>query len=174
MIEKMGGEIQVNSKKGSGTEAIVYLDFERIKGEYKERTMAELDIQVLDNKRVLLGEDNAMNAKVALCMLEAKGMHVDHAENGQIVVEMFEKSAPGYYDILLMDVRMPVMDGQKATEIIRGMDRPDAKTVPIIAMTANAYIQDVEECRRVGMNAHIAKPIDMKVMYETLIENINN
>ena len=103
-----------------------------------------------------------------------RDMEVDHAENGKVVVEMFDKSPLNYYDAILMDVRMPVMDGLQATEEIRKLNRADAKTVPIIAMTANAFDEDVQRSLQAGMNAHLSKPVEPEHMYHTLQEFIKN
>ena len=113
-----------------------------------------------------------INAEVVKELLGLRDVIVDHAENGKIVVEMFEKSEPDYYDAILMDVRMPELDGLAATEAIRTLDRPDAKTVPIIAMTANAFDEDVQRSLQAGMNAHLSKPVESDHLYRTLEELI--
>ena len=104
-------------------------------------------------------------------IIKIKGAEIDHAENGRLVLETFANSAPKYYDAILMDVRMPVMDGLSATEAIRALPRPDAKTIPIIAMTANVFDEDVERSLKAGMNAHLSKPIEPELLYKTL-ENL--
>ena len=109
---------------------------------------------------MLLAEDNELNREIAVALLTRKGLIVDEAENGQICVDKFTKSAVGYYDVVLMDLRMPVMNGYEATKAIRALDREDAK-LPIIAMTADAFAEDMQHCLEVGMNAHMAKPIDI-------------
>jgi CheY-like chemotaxis protein len=108
---------------------------------------------------VLLCEDNYLNTEIAAHLLREEGMQVVCAENGAAGAELFAASAPGYFDAVLMDLRMPVLDGYGATAKIRGMDRPDAASVPIIAMTADAFADDIARCRAAGMNAHVAKPI---------------
>ena len=123
-------------------------------------------------KRVLLVEDNQINTEVATMLLEAKGFAVDTAGNGLRALELFSKSQPGAYDAILMDIRMPVMDGLTAADGIRHLSNPDARTVPIIAMTANAFDDDVEKSRTAGMNAHLAKPIDARRLYQTLYDFI--
>ena len=115
----------------------------------------------LTGRRVLLAEDNELNWEIAHDLLEELGLELDWAENGQIAVERFQGSAPGYYDAVLMDIRMPVMNGYEATRAIRALDREDAG-LPIIAMTADAFAEDVKRCLDAGMNAHIAKPIDVR------------
>lgn len=126
----------------------------------------------LDGKRILLAEDYFINAEIVKELMSIRGAEVDHAENGRIVLEMFEKSEPGYYDAVLMDVRMPEMDGLEATSAIRALNRPDAKTVPIIAMTANAFDEDVQRSLQAGMNAHLSKPVESEHLYMTLEELI--
>ena len=122
----------------------------------------------LAGRRVLLAEDMMINAEIMIELLEMRDMKTDHAENGQIVVDMFAQSAEHYYDAILMDVRMPVMDGLEATAVIRALSRPDAKTIPIIAMTANAFDMDVQRSLQAGMNAHLSKPVEPERLYETL------
>ena len=122
----------------------------------------------LAGRHILLAEDMLINAEIMKELLGMRDMIVDHAENGQIVVDMFAHSAENYYDAVLMDVRMPVMTGLEATVAIRALDRPDAKTVPIIAMTANAFDEDVQRSLQAGMNAHLSKPVEPDHLYETL------
>ena len=128
----------------------------------EERTMPDWK-----GKRILLTEDNELNWEVASTLLQEYGFDLDWAENGQECVDRFKESAPGYYDVVLMDIRMPVMNGYEAAGIIRGMDRPDAD-IPIIAMTADAFSEDIQKCLASGMNAHIAKPLDMKEVLRVL------
>ena len=122
----------------------------------------------LTGKRILVAEDICINTEIMVQLLEMKNMVAECAENGQIAVEMFQKSRVNYYDAILMDVRMPVMNGLEAATIIRSLDREDAKTVPIIAMTASAFDEDVQRSLQAGMNAHLSKPIEMERLYETL------
>ena len=126
--------------------------------------------QVFDftGRRVLLAEDNRLNALITKELLEKKNFTVDTAVNGAKAVEMFDAADAGYYDAILMDVRMPVIDGLEATRTIRAMGKPDSSTIPIIAMTANAFQEDIHSCLEAGMNAHLAKPIETPVMYRTL------
>lgn len=114
-----------------------------------------------DNVKILLAEDNELNWEIANELLSERGLDIDHAENGKICAEMFEKSEVGYYKAILMDIRMPEMSGYEASEAIRAMDRPD-NDIPIIAMTADAFSEDVKRCIDAGMNAHTAKPIDVE------------
>ena len=126
----------------------------------------------LKGKRILLAEDIFINAEIINQLLVMKDAQLDHANNGRVAVEMFAESAPNYYDAILMDVRMPEMDGLEATAAIRKLDRPDAQRVPIIAMTANAFDEDVQHSLQVGMNAHLSKPVEPEHLYSTLEELI--
>ena len=125
----------------------------------------------LTGRRVLLAEDVAVNAEIMMMVLSMREMQVEHAENGRIAVELFAGHEPGYYDAILMDMRMPEMDGLEATRKIRGMDRKDAKEIPIIALTANAFDEDVQSSMQAGLNAHLSKPVEPETLFETL-ENL--
>ena len=122
----------------------------------------------LTGRRILLAEDMAVNAEIMMMVLAMREMEADHAENGRIAVEKFSEHEPGYYDAILMDMRMPEMDGLEATTAIRNMDREDAKTIPIIALTANAFDEDVQRSMQAGLNAHLSKPVEPEVLFETL------
>ena len=136
-------------------------------GIFREKQSASLA-----GRRILLAEDIEANAEIMMDILEMEEMTTDHAENGKIVLEMFEKSAAGTYDAILMDIRMPEMDGLEAAAAIRALDRPDAKTIPIIALTANAFDEDVQRSLQAGMNAHLSKPVEPDHLYRTLGELI--
>ena len=140
----------------------------------KRQTVPEKKVVELEGRKILVVEDMPVNAEIMMMILEMRGMISDHAENGKIAVEKFAESPPGFYDAILMDIRMPVMDGLKATEAIRALDHPDAKTVPIIAMTANAFDEDVQRSLKAGMNAHLTKPADPEHLYKTLQELIRD
>ena len=125
----------------------------------------------LKGRRVLLAEDMPINAEIIMMVLSMREMEAEHAENGQVAVKLFAEHEPGYYDAILMDMRMPVMDGLEATRTIRTMNRADAKTVPIIALTANAFDEDVQRSMQAGLNAHLSKPVEPEALFETL-ENL--
>lgn len=133
----------------------------------------EKELVDLTGKRILLAEDMFVNAEIVKEILKMQDMEVDHGENGQQVLDMFAKSPPNYYDAVLMDIRMPIMDGLTAAEKIRALDRDDAKTVPIIALTANAFDEDVQRSLQAGMNAHLTKPVEPEHLYQTLTEYIS-
>ena len=142
---------------------------------HRKKQSAEKSAPVtLDGRRVLVVEDMAVNAEIMMMLLEMHGMIPEHAENGQIAVDMFKEKPPEYYSAILMDIRMPVMDGLKATETIRALDRADAKTIPILAMTANAFDEDVQRSLQAGMNAHLAKPVDTEALFSQLKEFMKN
>ena len=124
--------------------------------------------QLLSGKRILIAEDVDQNAEILADLLELEGMTSERAANGKDAVELFNEKPVNYFDAILMDVRMPVMDGLSATGAIRSLDKADARTVPIIAMTANVFDEDVERSLQAGMNAHLSKPIEPNVLYETL------
>ena len=147
-------------------------EFERLARKNNMTLFREKKRADLKGRRILLAEDIFINAEIMKELLTMKEALIDHAENGRLAVEAFENSAPGYYDAVLMDVRMPEMDGLEAARRIRDLEREDAKRVPIIAMTANAFDEDVQRSLQVGMNAHLSKPVDPEHLYQTLEELI--
>ncbi len=147
-------------------------EFERIARKNSMSLFNEKSRADLKDRHILMAEDVLINAEIMEQIIMVRGAGIDHAENGKIVLDMFNKSEEGYYDAILMDVRMPEMDGLAATEAIRALDRPDAKKIPIIAMTANAFDEDVQRSLQVGMNAHLSKPVEPDRLYQTLEELI--
>ena len=147
-------------------------EFERIARRNNMALFRERKRADLKDKHILLAEDVIINAEIMKKILEFKGAVIDHAENGKLCLDMFANSSAGFYDAILMDVRMPEMDGLEATAAIRKLDRPDSKIVPIIAMTANAFDEDVQRSLQVGMNAHLSKPVETERLYQTLEELI--
>ncbi len=147
-------------------------EFERIARKNNMSLFKEKKRASLKGRRILMAEDVFINAEIMKQIILMREAEIDHAENGKIALEMFEKSTVGYYDAILMDVRMPEMDGLEATAAIRALDRPDAKTTPVIALTANAFDEDVQRSLQVGMNAHLSKPVDAEHLYKTLEELI--
>ena len=173
MIELMGGSIQVESRLGIGTKFTVDLSFDIASKEEvygSQDTIKSSAIHTIKGKRILLVEDNELNAEIAKTVLEDVGALITRAENGQQALELFKEKPTGTFDAILMDLMMPVMDGYTATRKIRLLERSDAKTIPIIAMTANAFQEDAEKCIAVGMNAHLAKPLDIEKMKTIICE----
>lgn len=169
LVDLMGGTIAVKSELGVGSEFVIELDFERVDDSLAREKERERQTQSLRGRHVLLCEDNAMNREIATRLLQMEGMTVTAAENGQKGLDRFNEEPAGTFDAILMDIRMPVMDGRDATRAIRGMDRPDARTIPIVAMSADAYDDDVLKSLESGMNAHIAKPVDPEKLFDTLV-----
>lgn len=176
----MGGSIHVTSVQGSGSTFTVDLPFGKVKESGELARFSDIngrddlakDCYVIDydfkGKRILLVEDNELNREIAEELIGATGASVESAEDGVQAVEMFKESAEGYYDLILMDVQMPHMDGYEATRCIRALGRSDAQKVPIFAMTANAFAEDVQKSREAGMNAHISKPLDIRAVYKQM------
>jgi signal transduction histidine kinase len=173
LIDAMGGTIHVKSALGKGTSFIFVLTFDAIYSYQMPRKVAKADVtlrhpDVLKGKRVLLCEDNPLNQEITKAILGEKGVIVELANNGLLGVKAFKESPVGYFDGILMDIHMPEMDGYDATRAIRALSKLDAKKVPIIAMTADAFAEDVKKCLEAGMNGHISKPIDPRQIYSTL------
>lgn len=169
LIDQMGGTIDVASEENKGTTFVLTLTFEIAPKpdmpESEEVTDADVSLSGLN---ILLVEDNELNAEIAETLLSDRGMNITLARDGQQAVRIFEENAPNTFDAILMDLMMPIMDGYSATKAIRELDRPDAASVPIIAMTANAFDEDVKRCLEAGMNAHLSKPLDMDKLIEVL------
>ena len=170
LVMLMNGTIEVESKLGKGTRFTITIPF-RISTE--KHTVGEVTPEQisreLSGKRILLAEDNDLNAEIACSILQEEGFVVDRAEDGIVCVDMLSKSAPGYYDLILMDIQMPNMNGYKATRVIRNLEDPVKANIPIVAMTANAFEEDKKNALNAGMNAHLAKPIDLASLNHTLL-----
>ena len=172
IVGYLGGKIELESRKGVGTTVIMTVPFRiGITEPFKKRTVHE-GIS-LEGKRALVAEDNELNMEIVKFMLEDHGIIVDCAEDGLEAVKKFEENEPGYYDVIYMDIMMPNMNGWDATRKIRSMQRPDAGTIPIIAMSANAFAEDIINSRISGMNRHIAKPLDAESVLNVFKECIN-
>ena len=168
LVEKMGGAITFESEEGTGTTFVIRVPF-RIdtdrdsKVETGEKTEASIR-----GLHILLAEDNELNMEIAEFMLQNEGVELTKAWDGQEAVELFRKSEPGEFDVILMDIMMPVMNGYEAAKMIRSLDREDAKTIPIIAMTANAFTEDRIRAKEAGMDEHVAKPVDVELLIKVI------
>lgn len=169
LLEKMNGNIDVSSERGVGSTFVITIPFKLAESEklnMKEESFAR-DLSI-DGVKVLLVEDNELNAEVAKTLLEDMGADITLALDGKQAVDMFAASPAGEFDIIITDVMMPVMDGIEEAKTIRGLDHPDAKSIPIVAMTANVFAEDINNCIAAGMNAHIAKPLNMTRLLVTI------
>lgn len=170
LVEKMGGTISFESKEGTGTTFVIRIPFQ-IDADMKDRTETEEKTETsIQGLHVLLTEDNELNMEIAEFVLQNEGAVVTKAWNGQKAVDIFRKSRPGEFDAILMDIMMPVMNGYEAAKMIRSLDREDAKVIPIIAMTANAFTEDKMRAKEAGMDEHIAKPVDGKLLVKVINE----
>lgn len=177
LVHLMQGTITCHSVEGQGTEFVIILkakladkcQITAVKKVQQEETTA-----CLQGKRVLLVEDHPINAQISTKLLECKGVIVDHAENGKEALEVFAATAEGYYDAVLMDIQMPVMDGITVTKLIRKLERWDAASIPIVAMTANAFAEDVQKSLDAGMNAHLSKPVEPERLYALLCDLLSS
>ena len=170
LVEKMGGSITFKSKEGAGTTFLIRVPFKIDLGADKREKQKDISEKSLKGLHILLAEDNELNMEIAEFMIRNEGAVVTKAWNGQEAVERFRKSRPGEIDVILMDIMMPVMSGYEATQIIRSMGREDAKVIPIIAMTANAFTEDRLRAKEAGMDEHIAKPIDANKLVKAIHE----
>ena len=172
-VDLMGGKIEVSSKKGIGstfTVEIPLLIAEQVQAEEKEKLRKDIDLHGL---HVLLAEDNDLNAEIAVSLLEEQGMIITRAADGKSALAQFCNTAPGTFDLILMDIMMPEMNGYETTKAIRNLpDRPDGKEIPIIAMTANAFAEDVQAALNAGMDDHVAKPVDMEIITSVITKYV--
>ena len=168
LVEKMSGTISFESKEGTGTTFVIRIPF-RIDTDMKDRTEAEEKTETsIHGLHVLLTEDNELNMEIAEFVLQNEGADVTKAWDGQEAVELFRNSEPGEFDVILMDIMMPVMNGYETTKMIRSLDREDAKAIPIIAMTANAFTEDRIKAKEAGMDEHVAKPVDVELLIKVI------
>ena len=170
LFEQMGGSIEVFSKLGEGSTFVITLPFERAQ-ELKTTVIEKTERESIQDIKILLAEDNELNQEVARILLE-EGAKVFCVNNGQKAVEAFSTHPAGSYDLILMDIMMPVMGGYEATRQIRRLDRTDAQSIPIIALTANAFAEDIQHAIDAGMNAHVAKPLNIKTIKKIIINQL--
>ena len=173
LVEKMGGTITFESEEGAGTTFVIRIPFKIDLDVDKSKEQKDLSEKTIKGLHILLAEDNELNMEIAEFMFQNEGAEVTKAWNGLEAVEIFEKSRPGEFDVILMDIMMPVMNGYNATKRIRSMDREDAKEIPIIAMTANAFTEDRIRAKEAGMDEHISKPVDGNLLVKVIHELLN-
>ena len=169
LIETMGGTITFESENGAGTTFVIRIPFKiDLNSDKREEKKDVSDGKSIKGLHILLAEDNELNMEIAEFMLQNEGADVSKAWNGQEAVELFRNSEPGEFDVILMDIMMPIMDGYEAAKMIRSLDREDAKTIPIIAMTANAFTEDRIRAKEAGMDEHVAKPVDVELLIKVI------
>ena len=169
LVDLMRGEIRMESEVGKGTDFTIILSFAIDREYYDEKNHRKPEENSLQNVRILVVEDNELNMEIAEFMLTEKGADITKAGNGQEAVDIFRSSGEGFFDLILMDIMMPVMDGLEAARQIRALDRKDASTIPIFAMSANSFDDDMQRSREAGMNEHLSKPLDAKKMIATIL-----
>ena len=171
-VDAMGGTIDITSEEGKGTEIIVRIRHRLAEApqEQEDQSTIQYPPELFADKRILLAEDNSLNREIAIAILEGVGLKTDIAENGAIAVEKIAVSPSGYYDAVLMDIQMPVMDGYTATRQIRALPNKFHSRIPVIAVSANAFDEDMEASYEAGMNGHLAKPIIESELLKTLGE----
>ena len=174
LVEKMGGTITFESKEGVGTTFVIRVPFKIDMEADKCEKQTDVSEKCIKGLHILLAEDNELNMEIAEFMLQNEGADVTKAWNGQEAVELFRKSKPGEFDVILMDIMMPVMNGYEATKLIRFLDREDARMIPIIAMTANAFTEDRLRAKEAGMDEHIPKPVDVKLLLKVIHKLMEN
>ena len=174
LVEKMGGTITFESEEGVGTKFVVLIPFKIDMEADQRKEQEDVSEKSIKGLHILLAEDNELNMEIAEFMLQNEGADVTKAWNGQEAVELFRKSKPGEFDVILMDIMMPVMNGYEATKLIRFLDREDARMIPIIAMTANAFTEDRLRAKEAGMDEHIPKPVDVKLLLKVIHKLMEN
>ena len=168
LVEKMGGTITFESEKGVGTTFVIRVPFKIDLDADKREEQKDVSEKSIKGLHILLAEDNELNMEIAEFVLQNEGANVTKAWDGQEAVELFRNSEPGEFDVILMDIMMPVMNGYEATKMIRSLDREDAKKIPIIAMTANAFTEDRIRAKEAGMDEHVAKPVDVELLIKVI------
>ena len=173
LVEKMGGTITFESEKGVGTTFVIQVPFKIAMDADKREEQTDVSENSIKGLHILLAEDNELNMEIAEFVLQNEGADVTKAWNGQEAVELFRNSKPGEFNVILMDIMMPVVNGYEATKMIRSLDREDAKKIPIIAMTANAFTEDRIRAKEAGMDEHISKPVDGNLLVKVIHELLN-
>ena len=172
LLDQMGGEISITSEEGVGSTFVICIPFEIAEPPGKEQMEEKLEESDIRGRHLMLVEDNELNAEIAEMLLSDQGARITTVHDGKQAVELFNTMPAGTFDAILMDIMMPEMDGLTATRKIRQLERQDAGRIPIIAMTANAFKEDEERCLAAGMNAHLAKPLDIEKVKRTIQREI--
>ena len=173
LVEKMGGTVTFESEKGVGTTFVIRVPFKIDPDADKREEQKEVSEKSIKGLHILLAEDNELNMEITEFVLQNEGADLTKAWDGQEAVELFRNSEPGEFDVILMDIMMPVLNGYEAARRIRSLDREDAKKIPIIAMTANAFTEDRIRAKEAGMDEHIAKPVDPKLLVKVIYESVD-
>ena len=168
LVEKMGGTVTFESEKGVGTTFVIRVPFKIDPDADKREEQTDASEKSIKGLHILLAEDNELNMEITEFVLQNEGADLTKAWDGQEAVELFRNSEPGEFDVILMDIMMPVMDGYEAAKMIRSLDREDAKEIPIIAMTANAFTEDRIKAKAAGMDEHVAKPVDVELLIKVI------
>ena len=168
LVEKMGGTVTFESEKGVGTTFVIRVPFKIDLDADKREEQTDASEKSIKGLHILLAEDNELNMEITEFVLQNEGADLTKAWDGQEAVELFRNSEPGEFDVILMDIMMPVMDGYEAAKMIRSLDREDAKEIPIIAMTANAFTEDRIKAKAAGMDEHVAKPVDVELLIKVI------
>ena len=168
ILDVMGADLQIKSEVGKGTTFLIHMKLKIDNNNICEETSEISNIPNIEGKRLLVVEDNEINMEIIVSILERTHAEIIQAWNAEDALKIFEESEEGYFDLILFDIQLPGMNGYEAVKIIRGLDRQDSDKVPIWAMTANAFSQDVEKSKQSGMNDHISKPIDIDVLYKKI------
>ena len=172
-MDLLGGTIDVKSVLGKGSTFVVTLKYKLADEKYylnKQEENCEVDNAIFNGKHILLAEDNDLNAEIAMAILEQSGLVLDRVEDGLACINRLSEVDADLYDLILMDIQMPIMDGYEATRKIRKLKNPETANIPIIAMTANAFEEDAKRCLAAGMNAHLAKPFQIEDVEKTIVE----
>jgi CheY-like chemotaxis protein len=172
LVKMMGGTLQVESRVNKGSEFFFSIPFIKVNTDNIEKNQVIIDYTKFVGKRILLVEDNELNADITKSILENMGLIVDVASDGASAIKKYNEAKTDFYQVILMDIRMPGIDGISATKIIRNLGKPNSKTIPIIAMTANTFLDEDKEVLKLGMNSYLAKPIDITKLYLELSKYI--
>ena len=172
LVDAMGGNIEIESEQGKGTTVTVTITLERLEDKESVKKEEKLPLVSFEGRRILLAEDNVINSEIAVEILRELGIHTEVVTNGEECLNAIISHGAGYYDLVLMDIQMPVMDGYEATRNIRRLQDKDKRIIPVIAKTANVFEEDREKAYQSGMNGHLSKPLDTRLLVSMLENNL--